>query len=74
MRARAEILLTKLESGKRAPEELRALRALEVLEMAGSVAWRKVLEELAAGAAKCELTAEAKAALERLSRRPERKP
>ncbi len=63
-------MLEKLASGRRSPEEIRTLRALEVLEMIGSAEARKVLEALAAGAPGCELTAEAKAALERLSRRP----
>jgi len=70
VRARVEILLSKLESKGRSPEEMQALRALEVLEMIGTAEARKVLEGLTRGADDCDLTKEAKAALERLSRRP----
>ena len=52
-----------------AAEEMQALRAVEVLEMIGTAEARKVLEGLARGAAECDLTREAKAALERLARR-----
>ena len=52
------------------PEELQLLRALEVLEMIGTAEARKVLERLARGAEECDLTREAKAALERLGQRP----
>ena len=60
VRARAEILLSRLEGAGRSGEELQALRAVEVLEMMGTPAARQVLEGLARGAADCELTREAK--------------
>jgi WD40 repeat protein len=51
-------------------EALRALRAVEVLERAGTAEARQVLEALAAGAPDAALTRDARAALERLGRRP----
>jgi WD40 repeat protein len=72
VRARVEIILSRLESGNRAPEEIQALRALEVLEMIGTPRAHQVLKSLAGGAPECELTREARAALERLSRRPKK--
>jgi predicted Zn-dependent protease len=48
---------------------VRTLRALEVLELAGTQQARQVLQELAKGAPEAQLTQEAKAALERLARR-----
>jgi RNA polymerase sigma factor (sigma-70 family) len=50
-------------------ERLRMLRAIEVLELAGTKEAREVLETLAAGAEGARLTEEAKAALGRLTRR-----
>jgi RNA polymerase sigma factor (sigma-70 family) len=54
----------------RAPEKLRALRAVEVLERIGTVEARRILETLAGGAAEAHLTREARASLDRLDRRP----
>jgi hypothetical protein len=51
-------------------ERLRAIRALEVLELAGTAVARRVLESLAQGAPEARLTQGARAALQRLSRRP----
>jgi hypothetical protein len=70
MRRRLEALLAKIEAGKRAPEEIQALRAIEILEMLNTPAARAVLKELAAGAKGSELTTEARSALDRLARRP----
>jgi RNA polymerase sigma factor (sigma-70 family) len=69
-RRRIEKLLSKLEtryvvSG----EDLRALRAIQILERIASVDARQVLHQLAAGAADSRLTREAKAALELLQKR-----
>jgi WD40 repeat protein len=50
-------------------ERLRALRALEVLELAGTIDARKVLQALATGATDTRLTRDANASLERLQRR-----
>ena len=66
---RAERLLARLEGGRLPAEQLRALRALEVLEAAGTPEAREVLRALAKGAADAALTQEAAAALERLGRR-----
>jgi WD40 repeat protein len=70
VRARVEVLLSKREATGGSPEELQVLRALEVLEMIGTAEAGKVLERLAGGAPECDLTREAKAALERLAQRP----
>ncbi len=51
-------------------ERLRAVRAVEALELAGTPAARRVLESLATGAPDARLTREAKAALGRPSRLP----
>lgn len=50
-------------------DRLRSIRALEVLEHIGNAEARQVLEVLAKGAARTELTDGAKAALERLAKR-----
>jgi WD40 repeat protein len=47
------------------PDRLRSLRALEILERAGTAEARQLLKNLAAGAAGARLTREARAALER---------
>ncbi|HTU90642.1 MAG TPA: sigma factor-like helix-turn-helix DNA-binding protein [Gemmataceae bacterium] len=63
MRRRIEQVLSKLEpSGER----LRALRAIQVLEYAGTAEAREHLRALAKGIPEARLTCEAKAALERL--------
>ncbi len=49
-------------------ERLRMLRAIEVLELAGTKEARDVLDTLAAGAEGAQLTGEARAALKRLQR------
>jgi hypothetical protein len=56
------------------PERARALRALEVLERVGDVEAKNAMQKLAEGAGDAELTREAKAALERLAKRPRLKP
>jgi hypothetical protein len=48
------------------PEVLRAVRAVEALELAGTGEARRVLEALAKGAGHDRLTREARAALRRL--------
>jgi WD40 repeat protein len=66
VRARAKELLKKLADP---PGRLRQLRAVEVLERAGSADARRHLDELAAGAAAAWLTREAVAARGRLQSR-----
>ncbi len=68
VRHRAERLLKRLEPQAR-PEELRAVRGVEVLEYVGTAAARRLLRELARGEADARVTSEAKEALRRLGRR-----
>jgi RNA polymerase sigma factor (sigma-70 family) len=65
-RRRAEGLLEKLHGPVLVPEQLRALRVVEVLEHAGTRAARELLQILAKGAPGARVTREAKAALVRL--------
>jgi hypothetical protein len=74
VRRRIEGLLEKLQTPARLRERLRGLRANEVLEKLGTPEARQVLKTLAQGAAEAELTRDAKAALERLAKRPPDKP
>jgi hypothetical protein len=54
--------------------ELRIPRAVQVLEIIGDADARKLLQKLAQGSPEARLTQEAKAALERLSKRPAASP
>jgi RNA polymerase sigma factor (sigma-70 family) len=65
-RRRLERLLGRLETWP--PERLRALRAVEALERAGTTEARRVLNALAEGASGAWLTREAEAARDRLAR------
>ena len=70
-RQRLETFLDQFEKlGLVSGPKARELRAVAVLEWIGSESARKLLKELAAGAAGAKLTLEAKAALERLNRKP----
>jgi hypothetical protein len=69
VRQRLEKLLEKLDAPITDPEQLRGLRAVEVLEMIGTPEARDLLEKLATGAAEARLTRDARAALERLAKR-----
>src|SRR5262249_27007738 len=69
-RRRMEQLLDKLATRPLPPNTLRDLRAIEVLENIATQEARELLRKLAAGAAEVRLTCEAKAALERLEKRP----
>ncbi|HWG41350.1 MAG TPA: WD40 repeat domain-containing protein [Gemmataceae bacterium] len=67
LRKRLDILLEKLDAQAPASaEDLRPLRAVEVLEHAGTPEARQVLRTLAGGAECARLTREAKASLRRL--------
>jgi WD40 repeat protein len=59
-------LLERLDNPESTPGQLRALRAVEVLETIGTPDARQVLATLAGGATRARLSVEAKAALERL--------
>lgn len=68
---RLEELIAKLSvPGPVSGEDLRRVRAVEVLERIGTPDARKLLEVLAKGAASAASTAEARAALERLGGKP----
>jgi RNA polymerase sigma factor (sigma-70 family) len=68
-RQRLQALLDKLQGRSGSPEQLRRLRALEVLEQVGTSQARRLLKRLAQGAPQVLLTEEAKAVLQRLDRR-----
>lgn len=68
-RRRIEELLVKLGSAAPSLETLRTLRAVEVLEQIGNPAARQSLQVLAEGASGARLTRDARAALERLTRK-----
>jgi hypothetical protein len=67
-RRRIEALLER-PRGAPPPEELRQVRAVQVLERAASAEARQVLRDLAQGEPDAPVTAEARAALQRLARR-----
>jgi WD40 repeat protein len=69
VRRRARALLNQIDGPIKAPDELRRLRALEVLERIATPDARQILKQLASGAKDARLTREAKASLERLERR-----
>jgi len=69
MTRRVEQVLKGIEERSRSMEQIRPLRALEVLEQIGTPDARLVLEGIANGAPDARLTLEAKAALDRLGRR-----
>jgi hypothetical protein len=71
VRRTIEDLLHAPEEWTPSPDELRILRSIEVLERIGTPLACQLLEKLAAGAAGAEQTREAKAALSRLSHRPQ---
>jgi RNA polymerase sigma factor (sigma-70 family) len=68
VRRRVPRLLEQID-GDKTPEQLRSLRAVEVLERLGTPEARKVLEELAKGTPEAHQTQEATASLHRLARR-----
>jgi RNA polymerase sigma factor (sigma-70 family) len=68
-RRRLEGVLARLDAARLPRETLRRVRAVEALERLGSPAARRLLRELAGGAAEARLTREAKEALGRLKRR-----
>jgi hypothetical protein len=68
VRRRVEKLLEDRPRHRLAPEAARSLRALHVLELIGSEDARRVLAQIAGGAAYATETREAKGALERLAK------
>ena len=71
---RAEDLLHRVGIAIKAPELLRAVRAIEVLEASGAPEAEQLLKDLARGAPAARLTQEAQAALARLGRQRGEKP
>jgi WD40 repeat protein len=69
VRRRADDLISRVAAPIPPAEQLRLLRALAALEEIGTPDARRVLESLVKGAPEARLTREAKAALERLTRR-----
>ena len=69
VRQRLERLLERAAQEGMPLTELRRVRALEVLEQAGTVEARKAIEAMARTEAKSPSTLEAKTSLERLKRR-----
>src|SRR5205085_91419 len=69
-RQRVEQLLARLNNplGAWSPDELRGVRALEVLERVGTSEASQILESLSKGASGDRLAQEAKASLDRLAR------
>jgi WD40 repeat protein len=68
-RKRLTALLKRLEAETISPRLLLAVRGVEVLELIGTAAARKLLEELAGGAAGHRVTEEARGAVGRLRKR-----
>src|SRR5205823_1163704 len=68
-RSRAKNLLERLDGPVAAPEDLRMVRAVEVLERVGTAEARDLLARLAKGAAGARLTTEASASLGRLTKK-----
>jgi WD40 repeat protein len=69
LKNRVELLLTKLEGRTPPPSRIRAGRAMAILEQIGSNEARQVLQGLTIGADNAWLTREARASLNRLTRR-----
>jgi hypothetical protein len=69
---RVERILPDIEGTVPCGDRVRSLRGVEVLEIIGTAEARKVLEALAAGSPKAQLTLEAKASLGRLAGRSAR--
>ena len=69
VRRRLAELVEAAEAGHCGPDMRRAVRAVEVLEAVGTPEARRVLADLAAADPENRLTAEARASLERLTRR-----
>jgi hypothetical protein len=63
-------LLDRIPRPETRPQQLRDLRAIEVLERIGTAEARQVLGRIAEGAPEARLTREAKASLDRLAKRP----
>jgi hypothetical protein len=70
VRSRIKRLLENLHKVPLSGDRLRDLRAIEVLEYVGTTEAQHILESLAKGASEARLTQEAKAALQRLAKRP----
>lgn len=74
VRQQLELVLEAIDEHPIHPDELRRLRAIQILEQNGSTEAVKVLEALAVGAPSAELTRDARAALQRWRSREQLKP
>jgi hypothetical protein len=74
LKQRLEALLERVSGTGSSAYTARHVRAVEALEAIGSPGARQLLEKLAAGARESRLAQEARAALERLAQRADRKP
>jgi dipeptidyl aminopeptidase/acylaminoacyl peptidase len=74
LKLRLGVVLRRLNSPLAGPDSLRMMRAVEVLEKAGTPEARKVLEALAKGTPEARLTTQARAAIQRLDRRDKERP
>jgi hypothetical protein len=74
MRRRIEVILEGRKPGTANPERVREARAVEALELVGSPEARTLLEKLTKGPAEAPLTQDAKAALDRLSKKEPTRP
>jgi hypothetical protein len=74
MRRRIEVILEGRKPGIANAERVREARALEALELVGSPEARALLEKLTKGPAEASLTQDAKADLDRLSRKETTRP
>jgi WD40 repeat protein len=69
VRHRIAHILAKIEDGTSSPEELRMVRAIEVLEQIGTEGAKRVLAKLATGASTAPVTCEASDSLLRVTKR-----
>jgi WD40 repeat protein len=74
MRRRIEVILDGRKPGTANAERVREARAIEALELVGSPEARSLLEKLTKGPAEASLTQDAKAALDRLSKKETMRP
>jgi len=70
VRRRIELILQGMQGEPPSAETLQVMRAVETLERAATAESKRALQRVSDGPAEARVTREAKAALERLGRRP----